>query len=162
MPLLVGLVVVRRWSSAGAAVLAAAADAAPTAAARRRRRDRRPGRHQRRPAPNDPSIAGPQFVGVPLDYNRVVFVIDRGQAGCRSFDPLKAALFNAITSLGPQREFQVLFWTAAGVDGPRRVRLPQGRHRPRERRPGGSLKKHLEDVTTVGATDAGAGDRGRR
>jgi hypothetical protein len=111
------------------------------------------------PGANDPAIAGPQFVGIPLDYGRVVFVIDRGQAGIATFDALKVALFDAVTSLGPQREFQVLFWTpnwtpngAPNVD---EFAYPKGSTARGNPDRVAGLRKHLEDVMAVGSTDPG-------
>jgi aspartate oxidase len=84
-----------------------------------------------------------------------VFVIDRGQAGAESFDPLKAELYKAITSLGPQREFQVVFWTASRAEDPDTFAYPKGGTARGNDSRVGSLKKHLEDVTTAGSTEVG-------
>jgi hypothetical protein len=53
----------------------------------------------------------PNFCGVPLADDRVVvYVLDRGNATGEMLGDLKEACYRSIQSLGPQRQFQVIFW----------------------------------------------------
>ncbi|HWE93993.1 MAG TPA: hypothetical protein VG269_08530 [Tepidisphaeraceae bacterium] len=60
--------------------------------------------------------AGPNLCGVSITAPTVVYVIDRGNATANVFDPLKAAVYRSLESLGPDRKFQVLFWNNGGDD----------------------------------------------
>lgn len=102
-----------------------------------------------------PAALGPHFATLPLDAKRVVFVIDRGNASQEVFDPLKAALIESLTSLGPEREFQVLFWTTEGQADAAEFAYPKGG--TAKGNPGrvDDLRKQIEDVSAGGATDVG-------
>jgi hypothetical protein len=56
------------------------------------------------------AVAGPQFCGIPLSGNSIVFLLDRGDSAKEVFDAMKEATYNAIQSLGSDRKFQVLLW----------------------------------------------------
>jgi hypothetical protein len=58
--------------------------------------------------------AGPHYLSVPLSTSRVVYVVDRGGSVRDFFDPIKASIFNSVESLGPGRQFAVVFWGAEG------------------------------------------------
>jgi hypothetical protein len=60
--------------------------------------------------------AGPGLCGVSITVPTVVYVIDRGNATANLFDPLKAAVYRSLESLGPDRKFQVVFWNNGGDD----------------------------------------------
>jgi hypothetical protein len=54
--------------------------------------------------------ATPSFCGVAIDHSRVVYLIDDGASSAEVLDAIKTAMFKSIDSLGPDRQFQVLFW----------------------------------------------------
>lgn len=53
---------------------------------------------------------GPNFCGLPLNANSVIFLIDRGNSVNELFDTLKAACYKSLKQLGPDRKFQVILW----------------------------------------------------
>jgi hypothetical protein len=62
-------------------------------------------------APAAPVLpAGPHFLAVPIKGNKVVYVIDRGDSIKPIFDGVKEATFKSIESLGPNRQFAIVFW----------------------------------------------------
>lgn len=62
--------------------------------------------------PDTLTITGPAFADVPLkDAKTVVYLLDRSQANADVLDHLKAAIYYSAVSLGPQRRFQILFWS---------------------------------------------------
>jgi biopolymer transport protein ExbD len=61
------------------------------------------------PAPNAPPAA-PSFCGVPIDHSRVVYLVDDGASSADVLDTIKTVMFKSINSLGPDRQFLVLFW----------------------------------------------------
>jgi hypothetical protein len=67
-----------------------------------------------------PAVSGPHFLSLPLPYRKVVYLLDRGQSNREVLDPLMAAVFESLGSLGSDRDFQVIFWTrsADGGDAP--------------------------------------------
>lgn len=102
---------------------------------------------------------GPNFLGIPIEGSKVVYLLDRGDSARDVLDPLKAALLDSLASLGADREFQVLFWTPpssatekpdvneyaypkSGLAKANQVRVEECRRR-------------FEDLTTSGRTDVG-------
>ena len=64
-------------------------------------------------APPSPAPAigpGASFCGMSLEGNKVVFLLDRGNSVGNFFDSLKFACYQALKSLGPDRQFQVILW----------------------------------------------------
>jgi hypothetical protein len=58
------------------------------------------------------TIPGPAFADVDLKANAsVVYLVDRSQANADVLDMLKAAIYHSALSLGPERKFQILFWS---------------------------------------------------
>jgi hypothetical protein len=61
------------------------------------------------PSPgNTPAPTGSSFCGVPIIDGSVVYVLDRGSATERYFDPMKAALYRSLELIGPSRQFAVI------------------------------------------------------
>ena len=58
------------------------------------------------PAP----AAGPAFCGTPLAGDSVVYLVDRGGSTQEIFGALRDATLKSIASLGPRRNFQLIFW----------------------------------------------------
>ncbi len=88
------------------------------------------------PPPSTPvgpsAPAGPHFLTLPIDANRIVYVIDRSDSAKQTLDTVKAALFNSIESLTPSREFAVVFWGKPGEKDLKGVVVPGNRVRPRD------------------------------
>lgn len=62
--------------------------------------------------PDTLTIPGPAFADVSLENAKtVVYLLDRSQANADVLDHLKAAIYYSVVSLGPQRKFQILFWS---------------------------------------------------
>lgn len=57
-----------------------------------------------------PAAGGPHFAGVMLNAKSVVYLLDNGNSNDTLFDPLKAACYKSLDSLGPDRRFQVMLW----------------------------------------------------
>jgi hypothetical protein len=60
-----------------------------------------------------PTTKLPNFLGEPLTEQTVTYVIDRGSSSFEGdrLNLIKAALLRSLASLGPERRFQVVFWT---------------------------------------------------
>jgi hypothetical protein len=106
-----------------------------------------------------PAEVGPHFLALPLDVQRVVYVLDRGQSNAEVFDPLKAALFDSLSSLGAGREFQVLFWTSPGSKNADEFAYPKsGTARGNPDRVA-DIRKEIEDLSITNATEVNAAIR---
>lgn len=92
-------------ATAGVAVLALAAVIALLVT-----RGPRPAGDSAAPSPAPAIGSGASFCGMPLDGNKVVFLLDRGNSVGNFFDSLKFACYQALKSLGPDRQFQVVLW----------------------------------------------------
>lgn len=100
-----------------------------------------------------PVASGPRFCNTPLTASRVVYVLDRGDASKMLFDPLKAALYASLESLGPDREFEVIFWkrsSDAGLDEGQYPVNGVAKATPEEIE---NCRRKFEDLTASGATD---------
>jgi len=93
-------------------------------------------------------VLTPSFCGVPIDQSVVVYVIDNGSSSAGVLDAMESALFKSIESLGPDRQFQVLFWN------------PETETYPTAGQPAFAVKdnidaarKKLQDVAAAGSTD---------
>jgi len=58
----------------------------------------------------------PNFAGIGLSGERVIFLLDRGDATADYFPSLKELTGRAVTSLGEDRKFQVVLWDNGSVD----------------------------------------------
>ena len=99
-------------------------------------------------APANLPNPAPSFCGAPIDSSVVVYVIDNGSSSADVLDPMESAMFKSIESLGPDRQFQILFWN------------PETETYPTARQPAFAVKdnieaarKRLQDVTAAGSTD---------
>jgi len=97
------------------------------------------------PSPDKPAAAS--FCGIPIDQPVVVYVIDNGASSADVFDAVKSALFKSIESLGPDRQFQVLFWN------PDTSTFPADHTTFAVKANIDVARKKLQDVTAAGATD---------
>jgi hypothetical protein len=100
-----------------------------------------------------PAVGGaPNFLGQPLDYGSVVFVLDRGQATLNEskLEFMKEAVFRWLNKYGQGRQFQVVFWDRDGDvwSFPRQGLLPADKAN-RE-----ALWNEMQNVTAGGATKA--------
>lgn len=61
-----------------------------------------------------PVRVGPRFAGMPIAGDTVIYVLDRGQATVTDgrLDRMKEAACRSAETLGPERKFQIIFWTA--------------------------------------------------
>ncbi|QOV87811.1 hypothetical protein [Humisphaera borealis] len=100
---------------------------------------------------------GPQFLDVPIDGAKVVYLLDRGQSSREVLDPLKAALYDSLESLGADREFQILFWTIPASEKPNvnEFAYPKGATAKANPDRIAECRKKFEDLTTSGRTDIG-------
>lgn len=57
-----------------------------------------------------PEVGGPHFAGVTLNAESIVYLLDNGNSNDTLFDPLKAACYKSLDSLGSDRRFQVMLW----------------------------------------------------
>jgi hypothetical protein len=103
-----------------------------------------------RPPPPNANDAGraPSFCGVPIDQSVVVYVIDNGSSSAEVLDAVKSALFKSIESLGPDRQFQVLFWNPDTDSFPTAI---QPAFAVKENID--AARRKLQDVTAAGSTD---------
>jgi hypothetical protein len=99
------------------------------------------------------AASGPRFCDLPLTGQRVVYVLDRGDASKQLFDPLKSAAYKSIETLGPDREFAIIFWKRSTDSGLEDVSFP---NKGTVRATTGELdacRKKFEDLTASGATE---------
>lgn len=54
--------------------------------------------------------ASPSFAGLNLNVPSVVFLIDRGNNMADAFDPVKAATYQVLGKMGPEKKFAVVLW----------------------------------------------------
>ncbi|HEY1921401.1 MAG TPA: hypothetical protein VGG44_01440 [Tepidisphaeraceae bacterium] len=95
------------------------------------------------------AVVTPTFCGVPIDQTVVVYVIDNGSSSSGGvLDEIEAALLKSLESLGPDRQFQILFWN------------PGTPTYPTAKQTAFAVKdnidaagKRLQDVTAGGSTD---------
>jgi hypothetical protein len=102
------------------------------------------------PAPvAQPTVAlTPSFCGVPIDATVVVYVIDNGSSSADVLDAIESALFKSIESLGPDRQFQILFWN------PDTATYPTAKQTAFAVKDNiDAARKRLQDVTAGGSTD---------
>ena len=63
-----------------------------------------------------PADVKPKFAGIELAGNKVVFVLDRGDATAAFFPALRDLTVASVRSLGPNRLFQVVLWDNGSTD----------------------------------------------
>jgi hypothetical protein len=57
------------------------------------------------------AVSGPNFNGVPLDGKTIIYCLDRGAATRDHFEEIKQEVAKSLATLGPDRKFEVVFWT---------------------------------------------------
>lgn len=92
---------------------------------------------------------GPNFAGVELTGNRVIFVIDRGDATTGYFDAIKALTTRAVRAMGPEKRFQVILWDNGNQDAYPTLVAEYAREDEVER-----LGRWFDEVPVGQATDA--------
>jgi hypothetical protein len=99
------------------------------------------------------AVSGPRFCDLPLTGQRVVYVLDRGDASKMLFDPLKNAAYKSVETLGDDREFAIIFWKRSTDSGLEDVSFPiKGTVRATKNELD-ACKKKFEDLTASGATE---------
>jgi hypothetical protein len=94
------------------------------------------------------SVLTPSFCGVPIDQTVVVYVIDNGSSSADVLDAMESALFKSIESLGPDRQFQILFWN------PDTATYPTAKQTAFAVKDNiDAARKRVQDVTAGGSTD---------
>ena len=97
--------------------------------------------------------SGPRFCDVPLGGQRVVYVLDRGDASRLLFDPLKNAAYKSVESLGPDNEFAIIFWKRSTDSGLEDVSFPLNGVAKATPRQLEACRRKFEDLTASGATE---------
>ncbi|MGN6625520.1 MAG: hypothetical protein ACTHLN_02790 [Tepidisphaeraceae bacterium] len=64
----------------------------------------------------DAAITGPAFDGTALRGDKIIFVLDRGDATAGFFPALRELTVRAVASLGSDRKFQVILWDNGSPD----------------------------------------------
>lgn len=95
------------------------------------------------------NTSGPNFAGVELDGQKVIFVIDRGDATASYFDSIKALTTRAVRALGPEKRFQVILWDNGNQDAYPKLSADYARPDEADR-----LGRWFDDVSTGQSTDA--------
>jgi hypothetical protein len=104
------------------------------------------------PAP----VAAPHFFTIPIDAKKTVYVIDRSDSAKQTLDTVKAAVFNSIDSLGPTREFAVVFWGKPGEKDMKQWSFPEKGMALATPQQSESVRNKFADVQAFGASDISA------
>jgi len=99
-------------------------------------------------AAKSPAPKSPNFCGIPLDGQLIVYVLDRGDSSRDVFGDLKQACYKSIATLGPQRKFQVIFWNNGTDDS-----FPTSSPTFATSDSIEAAKKTLDDIAPHGKTD---------
>jgi hypothetical protein len=70
---------------------------------------------QQQPIAKSPT-GPPNFCGIPLNGETVIYVLDRGDSTRDSFGYLKDATLKSAATLGPDRRFKIIFWNNGSDD----------------------------------------------
>lgn len=92
---------------------------------------------------------GPHFVGMPIEGQTIIYVLDRGSATADAFGYLKDATFRSLETLGPDRAFQVVFWDNGSI-----AAYPLTTPLPATPSNIAAARKRLAEVFPGGHTDA--------
>lgn len=99
--------------------------------------------------PSSPAaVIEPNFLGIKLDGETIVYVIDRGSGTQKVFGDLKEATLRSLNSLGPDRKFQIVFWNN-GTD----EAFPSGSATYATRPNLEAARRTLDNISAFGATD---------
>jgi hypothetical protein len=102
-------------------------------------------------APAGQGVTGPNFAGIALKGDEVVYVLDRGAASRESMGDMKEATFRSIASLGPEKRFRIVFWDTGSVES-----FPPAEPTLATPQNLASARKSVENVYAFGASDAKA------
>ena len=91
----------------------------------------------------------PNFAGVELAGEKVIFVIDRGDATAGYFDAIKVRTVHAVKALGSDKRFQVILWDNGQQDAYPKLSADYAREDEVAR-----LARWFDDVSTGQSTDA--------
>jgi hypothetical protein len=98
-----------------------------------------------------PAAAGPNFAGIPLEGDKVVYVLDRGSSSAESLGEVKEATLRSIASLGTERRFRIVFWETDGVKS-----FPPLEPATATKDNTDAARKAMDDIFAFGASDAKA------
>lgn len=100
------------------------------------------------PPPAVVAASGPNFCGITLGGDTIVYLIDNGSSAEQTIDATKTATLKSIASLGNARKFQILFWN---IDDPG---FPPGQRAIAANRDNtDSARKAIDSVEASGSTD---------
>jgi hypothetical protein len=99
--------------------------------------------------PTAPIATGPNFCGVSITGSSVIYLLDRGSGNREIFAAMTDATLKSITSLGPDRKFQILFWS----NGSDEAGYPQGSTTYATTENIEAAKLAIRDVSAFGASD---------
>ena len=91
----------------------------------------------------------PNFAGIGLNGNSVVYVLDRGAASREAMGDIKEATFRSIASLGPGRKFRIVFWDTGKIEA-----FPYADPTYATAENLAAARKAVEDVFAFGASEA--------
>jgi hypothetical protein len=94
---------------------------------------------------------GPNFAGIPLRGDEVVYVLDRGASSRESLGDVKEAVLRSIASLGKERRFRIVFWDNGGIESWPPVEVIDATPENVE-----AARRAIADVSAFGATSARA------
>ena len=60
--------------------------------------------------------SGPAFDGTALSGDKIIYLLDRGDATAAYFPALKTLTLNSVKSLGPDKKFEVILWDNGSAD----------------------------------------------
>ncbi len=107
------------------------------------------------PVGSNPTVAGgqttqgPNFAGIPLSGNTIIYVLDRGASSQQAMGDIKEATYRSIASLGSQRKFRILFWETTSLEA-----FPPADTTYATPESLDAARKALDNVYAFGASDA--------
>lgn len=109
-------------------------------------------------AGNDPviitpgqTVTGPNFAGMALKGDTVVYVLDRGASSGQAMGEIKEAAYRSIASLGEGKKFRIVFWDTGKVEA-----FPFAEPTFATAKNIDAAREALADVYAFGASDAKA------
>jgi hypothetical protein len=95
-----------------------------------------------------PVVAEPAFLGLKIEGDTIIYLIDRGSGTQKAFGDLKQAVLRSIPTLGPDRKFQIIFWNNGSEDA-----FPSGSPTYATRPNIEGAKRAVENVFAFGKSD---------
>ncbi len=102
-------------------------------------------------APVAAAIKTPNFCGIKLEVPSVAYVLDRGDSSREYFGEMIQATLRSIESLGPDRKFQVIFWTTSSGND---VAYPVGGMAYATSESVAGFRRAADEVIPAGSTNA--------